>query len=113
MHRLVCRAHCHERRDAFRSSLRELGGRHPVEDRISVRAVERFEERFGARVPAERFREVARHSRRLRPVVSALPSPIALGALDLCQSRRASIPPFAMSASAFARLICVSSPSGQ
>src|SRR5438045_3174225 len=60
MDRLVCRAHRHERLDALRSGLRQLGGRHPVEDRVAVRGIEGFEERARSDVLRERCGEIRR-----------------------------------------------------
>ncbi len=83
----VPRAHSDEALDALRPRLRSLRGLHAIEDPVAVGAVERLEERLRPSVPGEGLREVRRHTRRASSVVRPFPSPITLGALNLCESR--------------------------
>jgi len=94
MQSLVSRAHRHERGDAFRPGLGALGCRHSVENRVSVRGIECFEEGASPVVAAEGFCEIAWDGRGLRGLVRALPSAIALRAINFSESRRFHAPAF-------------------
>ena len=64
----------------------------PVQDRIAIGAIKRFEEALGLLVFRQRSTEIIRNLRRALRRIGSAPAPVVFGALDLGQSRRSHTP---------------------